>query len=1163
MTRSITPKSLKTSFLYSLLSIVFIFGFAEAMMMMLLEMFSNLGIVLIPIESTLIDVVGLTLISILPTWWLILRPWAVKFKLQHDTNIARLNENQQLLQAVNNHALVSITDLSGTITYVNDLFCKVSGYSAAELLGQNHRIVKSGHHPDEFMRDMWLNLSKGQAWQGDICNRSKLGHLYWVATTITPMFDENGEPEHYISIRHDITRLKKKGTQLTIIGTALEASTDMVFITDLQGLICYANPAFYTFTGAEPDTLIGIKPSKLDHPKADSNLLTNMRQSLSKGHSWTNRLLSQRNQFSTTSSPTDCWLNISITPIRADDGKLLGYVQIQSDITHRFNNELMQQQAQKNRANRLFFSEILQQILPLSERGKQVLTRLFSLKDFNLLSKGIIYSKNQSLNNLFPLSIIGELNNLNNSNLYEQCVAVTLNQEPNVIGHCHCDSHPEAHGHYLTPIIANGNCLGVLALVTPSKPLHNSELLTLLNQIADLFALELLKDAAQQSAEAARDTAEQASKAKSEFLANMSHEIRTPMNGVLGMLDVLHQTSLQGYQVEILEVIQDSANSLLDIIEDVLDFSKIEAGKLELEQAPVVVREVIEKSAAMLNRIAINKGVALTIYTDPELPELVQGDAARLRQIVVNFTNNAIKFSSQKADLGLVSVEALLIERHGQQAIIEIRVIDNGIGMEPATLDKLFTPFTQADASTTRRFGGTGLGLNITYNLVQLMSGSIDVKSTLGQGSTFSARLPFTVLDSPLNTEHRPSSIVGLNCLIIGDLKSQTHYFSSYLKSAGAIVSLVPDLSTAYQQSVPVEASPWIWLIANDDDIQPEEFQQVIQHPSNVDIRLVVIRDGRRKRVRQNEDSRLVHIDNNIITQQRIILAVAMAAGLMKAEPSALSLNQTRVTIEPPTREQALEQGRLILVAEDNKTNQKVIQRQLAILGFAADIATDGLEALNRWRTERYPLLLTDLHMPTMDGYELATTIRAEEDPNDPLIIIAWTASVVRSEGQNCLSAGMNDIIRKPSSQLDLKTMLEKWLPMNYKPLIQDSINNSSVETKSLPAININTLTALVGDDPEIIKDFLQDFHSSLTILTDAIKAEFDAGDIKKLGLKAHTLKSSARSMGALRLGDICNDIESTSKSSNTITDFNEYLQAFNLEVATVNSALENLLKYS
>jgi len=1143
---------------------VFIFGLAEAVMMTLIEVFLSLGIVLTPIQSTLIDVVGLTFISILPTWWLILRPWAIRFKLQHETYIAQLNKNQQLLQALNNHAMVSITDLQGNITYTNDLFCEISGYSASELLGQNHRIVSSGHHPDEFMREMWRSISSGEVWQGDICNRSKLGHLYWLATTITPMLDENGKPDHYISIRQDITHLKDKGTQLTRIGTALEASTDMVFITDAHGLIYYANPALYSFTGAEPGTLVGIKPSKLDHPNADSIKLANMKQILAKGQSWSNRILGQRNQFNPTSSPTDCWLNISITPIRADDGELLGYVQIQSDITLRVNNELMQQQTQKNRATRLFFSDILQQLLPIVERGNQLLTNLFNLKDFNLLPKGIIYVNDLSLSNLIPLSLIGKLNELNNNILYEQCIAVTLSQELHVITDCDCDSDAQRHGHYLIPIVANGHCLGVLALVTPSNPLQNPELLTLLNQIADLFALALLKDNAQQSAEVARDSAEKASKAKSEFLANMSHEIRTPMNGVLGMLDVLHQTSLQGYQVEILEVIQDSANSLLDIIEDVLDFSKIEAGKLELEQAPVVIREVIEKSAAMLNRIAINKGVQLNIFTDPELPELVQGDAARLRQIVVNFTNNAIKFSSQKADLGKVTVEALLIERSAQQAIIEIRVIDNGIGMESDTLEKLFTPFTQADASTTRRFGGTGLGLNITYNLVKLMSGSIEVKSTIEEGSTFSARLPFTVLDSPQNTEHNASVIEGLACLLIGDLKSQTHYFSCYLKSAGAVVSLVADLTAAYQQPAPVETSPWIWLIADDDGLLPEELQRIIQHPESVDIRLVVIRDGRRKQVRQNKDCRLVHIDNNIITQQRVILAVAMAAGLMKAEQAEFSLNQTRSAIDPPSRELALEQGRLILVAEDNRTNQKVIQRQLAILGFAADIASDGLEALNRWRTEHYPLLLTDLHMPTMDGYELAAAIRAEEDPSNPLIIIAWTASVVRSEGQNCRSAGMNDIIRKPSSQFDLKTMLEKWLPMNHESLMQDSTNNidnSLAEKHSSAAININTLTALVGDDPEIIKDFLQDFYSSLTTLADAIRAEFNAGDISQMGLKAHTLKSSARSMGALRLGDICNDIEFTSKSSNSITDFNEYLQAFNLEVATVNIALEDLLK--
>ncbi len=1157
-------KPRKNSFLSSLSSIAIIVTLIDVLIMNLTDALPTWGIILTPNQDTLAKVAGLVLPSTLLIWWLILRPLAIKVKLQNDANHSQLNENQQLLQALNNHALVSITDLAGTITFANKLFCETSGYSESELLGQNHRIVNSGHHPDKFFRTIWSTLSKGQVWQGDICNRSKQGSLYWVASTITPMLDENGNAQHYIAIRRDITVIKEKERQLTLVGTALDASIDMIFITDVQGLIYYANPALYSFTGAKLGTLIGIKPSSFDHPKADPKLLSDMRHSLAKGQSWTNRLLGQRNLFCNAASKDDCWLNISITPIRSDDHELLGYVQIQSDITHRVNNEQMQKQLQKDRAIRLLISDILQQMLPLAERGKQLLIKLASLKDFALQAKGLIYIKDPNLNTLMPLAITGELNELNNSTLYTQCVAAVQTQEISIINQCNCDAPSETHGHYLIPIVATGKSLGVMVLYTQINPLERASRMSLLNQIADCLALALLKESAQQSAETARESAERASKAKSEFLANMSHEIRTPMNGVLGMLDILHQTSLLDYQVEILDVIRDSAFSLLGIIEDVLDFSKIEAGKLELEQAPISVREVIEKSVTMLNHLAIKKAVELSLFTDPDLPELVKGDAARLRQIVVNFTNNAIKFSSQQAALGRVSVQVLLIERTAQQAIIEIQVIDNGIGMDDAMIAKLFSPFTQADASTTRRFGGTGLGLNIVYNLVQLMSGSINVQSSPGLGTTFSARLPFTVLDSALNTELKPCPLEGLACLLIGDLKSQADYFSCYLKSAGAIISLVPDLTAAYQQPAPAQGEPWLWLLAKEDDELPDDLQNMMQQPENIDIRLVILCHGQRQLIRQNKDPRIVQIDNNIITQHRIIMAVAIAAGRMKAAQPIITPSLKRSAFEPPSREQALEQGRLILVAEDNSTNQKVIQRQLAILGFAADISADGHEALARWRTGHYPLLLTDLHMPNMDGYELAAAIRAEEDPSKPLIIIAWTASILKSEGQNCRSAGMNDIIRKPSSQLDLKMMLEKWLPLSHEPALLNAthaMNNSYSETNNSASLNIKILEALVGDDPDTIKYFLQEFRSSLTSLADSIRVEFYAGHLNKVGFHAHTLKSSARAMGALKLGDLCDEIEALSKTKHAITDLNECLQLFNLEVIEVYNALLNLIQ--
>ena len=664
-----------------------------------------------------------------------------------------------------------------------------------------------------------------------------------------------------------------------------------------------------------------------------------------------------------------------------------------------------------------------------------------------------------------------------------------------------------------------------------------------------------------QRLETARRDAEDANRAKSAFLATMSHEIRTPMNGVIGMVEVLAESALGEEQADAVRTIRTSAFSLLGLIDDILDFSKIEAGHLDLEHAPVDLTELVEGLRDIFGIDAGTRGVDLRIFVAPDVPEQVRSDATRLRQLLSNLVDNAIKFSGGRPQQpGIVSVR---VERVDTEPLrLRMSVTDNGIGMDAATQATLFTSFNQAETSTTRRFGGSGLGLAICRRLVERMGGSVQVRSQPQVGSTFSITLPIEAAVEP--ARHR-IDLAGLDCIVVANPAIEADDLRAYLDHAGARVFAAPGGRSAARIAARLgDAAVVVLQHCGPGDMAAQAARAPFGTRSNV--RHVLIASGRRKAADMIIPG-VVVLETASLRRSTLLHAVAAAGGRMVApepKPPRPSVRARRSAA--PTISQARAQNRLILVAEDDEVNQKVILKQLALLGYAAEVAGNGAEALRLWREGGHALLLSDLHMPELDGYGLAGSIRdAETRQPGPqrLPILALTANALRDEAQRVRAAGMDQYLTKPIQLHALAAALDKWMPSTAAAaalIVAAAATAPATPAKpgGLP-VDVSVLKSLVGDDMATVCDFLNQFLDSAKAQAAEISASCERDDNRRVGAVAHKLKASSRSVGALALGDLCAELENVSVAGSK-AELIERCARFESELRDVQSCIVRVL---
>jgi two-component system sensor histidine kinase/response regulator len=1025
---------------------------------------------------------------------------------------------------------VVVTDRKTRIRWVNPQFERVTQYTRKEVKGRTPTILASGATPEDVYREMWRVLGAGQPWSGEFINRRKDGVLYHARVAISPVNDDKGKLLGYVGLQEDVSEYKRllsrlesqlhleAGLKRFAASLQNEFAAKRLAAIALDELVRFLSLPYAAVhvrageNGTEVLARFGGRWQDGEAPGGNQPLAGNV---VASGKPFALRDLPESASVALAGGAAPL-AEIRLLPLgdgQAPLGALeIGLLRDLSEEEQQYLDKACTElavalklaldisgrvRAQQALADQLAFQQVLLDTIPNPVFYKGADTRFLG---FNRAYEETFSVRREDLVGKRVLDL---------DYLPEEDRAAYQREDESAIA-----SGGSVRREMRIPF-ADGRMHETLYYVSGFRRADGSP-----GGLVGTFVDISEQKEIERALAAAKEAAVEATLLKSDFLANMSHEIRTPMNAIVGMAHLALKTELTPRQRDYMRKIQQSSQLLLAIINDILDFSKIESGKLSIEHTDFDLSSVLENVAILIREKAEAKGLELLFDVAPDVPQDLVGDPLRLGQILVNFANNAVKFT----ETGEVDIRVRLDGAEGEDAVLRFEVRDTGIGLTREQIGRLFQSFSQADSSTTRRYGGTGLGLAISKRLAELMRGQVGVFSTPGQGSTFW----FTVRLGKSRKRRRvflpDPDLRGRRILVVDDNENARAVLTDMLASMSFAVDTVASgrealaaIDAARDKGLPYEIALLDWQMPEMDGI--ETVERIRRNPRNAPLHLLMITAfGREEVMRCADQSGIEAVLLKPVTHSVLFDTIMRTLGSFGEE-------ERTPDADARTPRGPVGQGR-ILVVEDNEVNQQVAEELLAQAGYTVDVAENGEQALEMVQRTAYDLVFMDMQMPVMDG--LAATIAIRKLPGFAnLPIVAMTANAMRQDRDKCMAAGMNGFVAKPIDPDALLATLEDWIVAQAadRPAARaDPPPPGPLET--IEGIDVAAGLGRVGGNRELYSRLLDKMRLEFPTVPDRIRAALAAGDRQAAEIAAHSVKGAAGNVGATLVANASEALE-------------------------------------